>query len=39
MHRKTTTSVKQKVMTNFNVSPPRIAARKRPSGFNANLAC
>jgi hypothetical protein len=24
---------------NFRVSPPRIAARKRPSGFNANLHC
>lgn len=27
------------VIDNFNVSPPRIAPKNRPSGFNANLHC
>jgi len=28
-----------KERTNFKVSPPRIAAKKRPSGFSASLHC
>uniref|UniRef100_A0A7C9EID0 Uncharacterized protein n=1 Tax=Opuntia streptacantha TaxID=393608 RepID=A0A7C9EID0_OPUST len=27
------------ILSSFNVSPPRIAAKKSPSGFNANLHC